>query len=195
MDERIFRDREKAMEENYFRQQDSKLLEKLRQKANLDEIAVALGEKLRVDHPELLIQVRELGITADTAAAFLVAPLVQVAWAEGRVSRQERETVLRLAGERGVEEGSPAHAQLIEWLRVRPSDALFDTAVEVIKCGIAVLPPKEKAERISGIVDACRKVAEASGTEWARMLGLGDGVSRDEASVLDTINIYLRVGR
>ncbi len=45
MQDRIFGDREKAMEESYFREQDAKLLAKLREKADLDEIAVALARE------------------------------------------------------------------------------------------------------------------------------------------------------
>ena len=193
MDKGIFTDREKAMEANYFRQQDAKLLEQLRKESTLDEIAVALGEKLQVDNPDLLARVRELGVTVDTAPAFFAAPLVQVAWAEGSVSKREEATVLRLARERGIEEGSPAYVQLTEWLVVRPADALFDTAAEVINAGFAVLPPKESEERIQRVIEACHKVAEASGSELAKLLGLGDGVSRTEASMLDAINKKLRI--
>jgi hypothetical protein len=192
MDKGIFSDREKAMEANYFRQQDAKLLEKLRQGAKLDEIAEALRDKLQVDKPELLARVRALGVTADTAPAFFAAPLVQVAWAEGKVVKREAEAVLRLAQERGIEEDSPSYVQLIEWLKVRPDSALFDTALDVIKHGFSVLPLREREARIERLLDACHKVGEASGSEIARQLGLGDGVSRTEASVLDTISNRLR---
>jgi hypothetical protein len=192
MSDRIFGDREKAMEDAYFRDQNAKLLDKLRRKADLDEIAVALGEKLQVDNPHLLVKVRELGIKVDTAAALCLAPLVQVAWAEGKVSKQEREVVLRLARQRGIDPDSPAYAQLEEWLGVRPSNDFFDTAVEVLKAAFAVLPPAERDERIKSVVHACQEVAEAS-AGLGRLLGLGDGVSRIEASMLDDITRTLRI--
>ena len=194
MDKGIFTDREKAMEANYFRQQDAKLLEKLRKGAKLDEVAVALAEKLKLDNPDLLARIRELGVTADNAEAFFAAPLVQVAWAEGKVSKREAEAVLRLARERGIEEDSSSYAQLVEWLKVRPDDALFDAAVEAIKHGFSVLPLLEREERIKRLLDNCHKVAEASGNEFAKQLGLGDGVSRVEESVLDIIRRKLRGG-
>ena len=150
-----------------------------------------LGEKLRVDDPGLLLKVRELGVTLDTAPAFFLAPLVQVAWAEGRVSKEEHDTVLAIAGQRGIAPGSPAYAQLEDWLRSRPSDAFFETAVEVLKFGFGVLPPAERDERIKDVVRACRDVAEASGG-LGRLLGLGDGVSPIEASTLDRIARLLR---
>ena len=192
MQDRIFGDREKALEENYFRQEDARLLEKLRQNSKLDEIAVALAQKLQVDNNELLERVRALGITPDTAAAFFLAPLVQVAWADGSVTRKEHDTVLRLAHGRTIEPGSPADAQLGEWLRVRPSDELFDTAVEVLKYGFAVLPLKEREERIKRVVDACHEVASASGKGLATLLALGNTVLRSEEATLDAINARLR---
>lgn len=192
MNNGIFSDREKAMEANYFREQDARLLDKLRQGAKLDEIAEVLRDKLRIDNPELLARVRAVGITPETAPAFFLAPLVQVAWAEGKVSGRERTAVLRLASQREVEEGSPAYKQLEDWLDTRPPDELFDAAVEVMMYGFAVLPFDEREARIKRVVDACREVAASSGSELAHQLGLGTGVSRTEAQMLDEINSRLR---
>jgi uncharacterized tellurite resistance protein B-like protein len=194
MDKGIFTDREQAAEAAYFRQHDARLVERLRQGAKIDELAAALAEKLDVDNPDLLQKARLLGLTGETGPALLLAPLVQVAWIDGTVSESERETVLRIAAERGMESESPAHNQLVDWLRVRPSDAVFDTAVEVIKCGLDVLPPEEKNERITRIVHACQEVATASGGGLLKALGLGSGVSDLEASLLDTITRTLRSG-
>ena len=195
MEKGFLGDREKAMEADYFRKENEKLLEKLRQGAKLDDIAKALADKLQLDNQELLARVRELGVTLETAPALFLTPLVQVAWAEGSVGNREREAVLRLARQRDVQEDSPAYAQIVDWLKVRPSDALFDTGLEVIRYGFSVLPTKEQEERIERLIDACHEVAAASGTELARLLGLGDGVSRVEAHMLDEFNARLRVRR
>ena len=192
MEKGFMGDREKALEDSYFRQQEARLLEKLRQGATLDEIAEALRDKLQVDNPELLARAREAGVTPETAAAFFLAPLVQVAWAEGKVGRHERDTVLRLAHDRGVANGTPAHDKLVAWLEQRPSDSLFDAALDVIRAGFDVLPHAERDERIERIVHACREVAQGSGSEIARLLGLGDGVSGSEESVMGTIEARLR---
>src|SRR5262249_55036504 len=113
VDRDIFKERERAEEEVFFRDRDARLIEKLRENARLDEIVALLAEKLQVENPELLRRVMALGINRDTGSALLLAPLVQVAWAEGKVTDRERETILRLAAARGVEAGSPAHAQLV----------------------------------------------------------------------------------
>ena len=191
MPDRILGDREKAMEESYFRREEAKLLAKLREKAHLDDIALALGEKLQVDNPELLARVRQVGVSIDTAPALFLAPMVQVAWAEGSVSKAEHDAVLRIAREREMDPASPAYAQLEQWLKERPDDAVFDTAVEIIKYGFAVLPPAEREERIKRIVDACHEVAEASANSLGWLMGI-KSVSDSEASTLDAIAGTLR---
>jgi tellurite resistance protein len=186
MDDRIFREREKAMEEAYFRQNDGKLIESLRQKAQLDEIAVALRDKLQIDNPDLLMKARELGVTIETSAAFFLAPLVQVAWADGKVSHKEHDAVLRIAQQRGLETGSPAHQQLEQTLNSRPSDSYFETALEVIRVGFGVLPSDEREERINDIVAACQEVARTAAS-LGRTIGIAVGVPSAEGSVIDHI--------
>jgi len=186
-----FKDRERGLEEDFFRKSDANLIEKMREKAHLDEIVAELAKVLQVENPDLLRRVRDLGIDRSTGSALIVAPLVQVAWAEGKVTDKERETVLRLAASRGIEKGSPAEAQLLAWLDHRPSDAVFQTAIEVIKSGLSHLSPQEREQRIASIVDACREVSEASGG-IAKSLGFGSGVSSEERSALDVVTKALR---
>ncbi len=186
-----FKDRERGLEEGFFRKSDAKLIEKMRDKARLDEIVAELAKVLQVENPELLRRVIDLGINMSTGSALILAPLVQVAWAEGKVTDKERETVLRLAAGRGVEKGSPAEGQLLVWLDRRPDDAVFQAAIEVIKAGLSHLPSNEREERIASIVQGCREVSEASGG-IAKALGVGSGVSTEEQSVLDVISGALR---
>ena len=191
----ILKDRERGEEAEHFRREDAKLIEKMRERARLTEIAQALASKLRIDEAELLRRVIDLGLNQDTGTAILLAPLVQVAWADGSVSDAEREVILDLAASRGLVPGMPAHDKLLEWLRQRPSDALFEAALEVMRVGFAVLPPEERDEHIRALVAACRRVAEASGSTLGRLLGIHEGVSGEESMVLDAIATNLRASR
>ena len=191
-DKGIWSDREKAMEANYFRQQDARLIERLREGGKFDATAQAVRDKLQVDNPDLLERVRALGINADSAGAFLLAPLIQVAWGGDTVTREEREAVLRIAREQGVGEGSPGQPYLLQWMETRPDDTFFETAIEVIKYGLSVLPRYEQEERIKRIIDSCHDVAKASGSKISWVLGLFEGINSSEASVLDDITKKLR---
>jgi hypothetical protein len=190
----MFHDRERAEESAYFQQRDAKLIEAIHQRAKLSEIAHALGEKLQVDNPGLLQCIINLGVTRDTAAAFMLAPLVQVAWIDGNVSGAERDTILRLAADRGVEAGSADHAQLQAWLEVRPPDALHEAALDAIAVGLSVLPRDEAEQRVAGIISASEAVAEASGG-LAKLLHLHRGISPQEQSVLDVVKARLLKGQ
>ena len=50
----IFKDRERSEEERFIRDRDAKLIEKMREKARLEEIVKALAESLQVSDPGLL---------------------------------------------------------------------------------------------------------------------------------------------
>jgi hypothetical protein len=181
----MFRDRERAEEEAYFRQVDAKLIAKLRQRVQLSEIAHALAEKLHADEPALLERIQKLGVTLDTGSAFILAPLVEVAWVDGDVSHAKRDTILHIAKQRGVAPGSADHRQLLDWLAHRPSDEVFRTALEAIRIGLSVLPPSEVEQRIATIIKACEEVAKAAGG-IAGLLQL-QGVSHEEGSVIAAI--------
>ena len=192
MTEEIFRARERAFEAEWANRHDAELIEKLRKKDRLEAITEALAKKLQADDPALLQRAIDLGITLDTGPAFLLAPLVQVAWAEGNVTDRERETVLWLAAKRGIEPGSAPYAQLVAWLQTRPKDEIFDTAIEVIRAGFAVLPDAERDARVYLLAEACHEVAVASGGGLWKALGLSSGVSKEESFFLDHLKERLR---
>lgn len=181
-----FKQRERSFEESYFRGVDTRLLERLRARATFGELASALKEKLEVDDPALLRRAREVGLTPETGAALLAAPLVEVAWADGIVSARERAAVLELAEARGVERDSPAWAMLNTWLDERPAREVFDVALQAIRAGLGVLPSKERAERVRLALEACHHVAMASGGFLA-LFGFPGQVSRDEERTMTRI--------
>ena len=117
-----------------------------------------------------------------------MAPLVQVA-GPSKVRKDEHAAVLKLAHGRPHRE-FPAD-QKLRWLA-----AAFRRPVRCLhrgpQGGFSVLPVRERHERVERVIDACRIVAEASGTEIAHQLGLGTGVSKSEASLLDSIANKLR---
>ena len=185
----MFDARERAEEEVYFRQQDARLIAKLRQKAQLSEIAHALAEKLHADEPALLERIQKLGVTLDTGSAFILAPLVEVAWADGNVNHAERETILRIAKQRGVTPQSGDYRQLLNWLDHRPSDEIFHTALEAIRIGLSVLPPAEREERIATMINACESVAHSMGG-ISGLLKL-ESVAPDKVAVVAAIRRHL----
>src|SRR3954451_4898966 len=189
--DRIFSGREHALEATYFHQHDARLLQALRESSKLDEIAIAMADKLALDSPDLLLRVRELGVTTGTAPAFLLGPLLQMAWVHGAPGKRVRDVVLRSLVARGVF-SSQAYGQLLDWLYERPPEIFFETALEVIRSGLAVLPADEKEQRIKQILTECGNIAIASGSTLAKLLRLARPFPDDATSALLTIGTALR---
>jgi tellurite resistance protein len=185
-----FHDRERAAEAAYFSQHDATLIEKMRARAKLSEIAHAMAAKLRVDDPALLTRIANLGVTPDTAAAFLLSPLVEIAWADGHASPGERDVIVRIATARGVAADSPDMAQLVQWFQVEPPRELYESALDTIKLALSVLPPEEAEERAAAMINACKEVAEAPGS-FERLLSLGGSMSPPERATLAEIRTRL----
>src|SRR5262249_36164045 len=177
----VLTDREHGFETDYFNQQDAKVIEKIRERARLQEVALALAEKLSVDEPALLERCVRLGFPRETGAALLLAPLVQMAWADGDVTGREDEVLLGLAASRGVVAGTPPYDLLLTWLHERPAADVFDTALDVLRDEYAVLPAAERAERIRALLEACHRVAEAS-RGLGKLLHFSHRVSAEESA-------------
>ncbi len=135
-----------------------------------------LADALGLDGGVLLDRLLELGVTPDTALAFQALPLVEVAWADGRVDADERWRVLCAAAASGLELGRPAHAQLELWLARRPAQELFDAWHAFARSG-----PKRRQEsaRIRRVLGEARAVAAAAGG----VLGYGAVSAPERAAV------------
>ncbi len=175
-------ERGRAMEEEYFRKRDRELIEKLR-KARADEDAKrAMGESTGVHDPALLQSLLDLGFTPETVSLLALVPVLQVAWAEGGVTKHEYDLVMKLAAARGIADGSPAHQQLIAWLGSRPPSAVFAGANRLIRAMLDSGAGQARDFTADELVRACEEIAGASGG----FLGLGR-VSAEERALLQSI--------
>jgi hypothetical protein len=183
-DKESFANRKKGLEEEYFRKKEQELIEKMRRRAELETERREIAEAAGTTSEEILDDLQELGYTRETVERLLhLVPLVQVAWAEGHVTKRERERILEVAGLRGVAEGTPAHQQLTAWLDRRPSDEFFEKTLRIIRHLMQAMFPRERAASRNNLVSYCLSVAAASGG----LLGLGNKVSDKEQEVLERI--------
>ncbi len=92
-----FADRKRSQEEEYFRKQEQQNIEKLRRRTAMEAERKEMAQDLDVSEEAALIELQDLGFTRETAPAVYLAPLAQVAWADGRVGASEREAILDAA--------------------------------------------------------------------------------------------------
>lgn len=182
-DSRIFADREKSLEEQFFSRQSEELKRKLREAREKEQMREELKRIAVIKDDHTIDRMIELGIGADTWAAISLVPLVEVAWANGNVDQKERSAVMSAAEANGVVPGSPAHEILGTWLEHRPDARLVKAWGEYIVELCVALTPDEKQGLRSELLERAEAVAEASGG----FLGLGNKTSPEEKLVLDSL--------
>ncbi len=79
----------------------------------------------------LVSSLHSLGLNEENVHAIALLPLLEVAWADGRIGEAERRVILDIAKKRGVLD-SEAALLLETWLRYRPSDRYLGLGREVL---------------------------------------------------------------
>lgn len=177
-------ERGKSLEEAFFKKQHEEQLAKLRRKQEQQEAREALAAASGItDDPELIDRLAALGIHAETLAALTLIPLVEVAWADGKMEPRERDAILKGAESSGIQPGSSSYGLLEIWTHDRPAQELMDSWKAYIGALVAELSADQKWHLEEKIVGRARAVAEAAGG----FLGLGSKVSAEEERVLQEL--------
>jgi hypothetical protein len=176
------RKREKALEEEFFARQSQQLRDKLKatfdREATRDELKAATG----LSDPQILDRLVALQVRGETMAAFWLYPLVEVAWADGKLDRDERDAILAAAVAAGIEAGSAGYQMLEATIADGPTEARRDVWFAYARDLAARLDPKERRAVREDLVRRARVVAETSGG----VLGMRK-ISGKEQRVLDRI--------
>lgn len=151
-----------ALEEEYFWNKERELIARLRDEGRLVKERGRLRAKLNADEA-LLKELQEVGVTPDNLALLHLAPLVEVAWAEGEVTRRERELILAMAERRGVAADDRAYQLLTEWPNVDPGAEFFDRADRGARALLDTMEPTAREAAKKDLVKSCTLVAEAAG--------------------------------
>ena len=177
-------DRKQALEESFFAKENAKLLEKLKTDKDDKAAKESLSDISGIISDEVLEKLCELGIEADTWAAVSIAPLVEIAWADGKIEPAEREAVLSAAVANGIASGSPSYLLLESWLERRPDGRLLEVWGAFIIRLCSELADHERGALKNQLIGRARSIAEAAGG----FLGLGNKVSAEEEVVLSELS-------
>ncbi len=176
-----FGDRRRALEDSFFHERDKLLLEKLQMELETIEEHRNLAHVSGILDDKVLSNLMKAGVRAETLLAVTLIPLVEVAWADGAVSEDEREAVLKAAAENGVKEGSAAHQLLSQWLKDRPDVRIIAAWKEYVGALAKAMPANAMKVLRDRLIGRMRSVAEAS---WSFM-GLGRKISKVEQAAIE----------
>ncbi len=176
MDGNILNDRRKALEESFFQKHDRELLDQLREKARARKEKEALAAAMQIKDDAVLDQLMKSGFTLETYEALNLIPLIEVAWADGRLTQDEREAILEAAAETGIDPGEPSYALLVKWMKDDPGDQLLELWEDYVRGLRAELPETAMAALRDEVLKRAREIAAAT----RGLFGLGDRINKAE---------------
>ena len=176
----ILRERGRSLEEEFFRREDARLKERLRQTAERESVREALVRASGIKDPKVIDRLIALDVSPETVTALSLVPLVEVAWADGSLDASERAAILARIDSAQFPPDSPARALLEGWLSRKPDPKLLDAWAQLV-AGLGEQMSREDVAALkAGLLDRVRGVAGASGG----FLGLGSKISTAEADVI-----------
>lgn len=141
---------------------------------------------------ELREALARLGIREQDLRAVLLLPLVEVAWADGRVQDTERALILKIARGQGLV-ATPGAEALAKWLEAPPSPEVRQQARQVV-VGLVARFQGPTADLGAGMLDTieahCEAVARAAGGLFSVAFTVGE----EERAALREIREALRPG-
>ncbi|UCE85845.1 MAG: hypothetical protein JSU66_16195 [Deltaproteobacteria bacterium] len=176
-------ERRKALEEAFFRKENARLLENLREKRHDEEKRTSLSRASGIEDRALLDALVHEGLQAESLAAITLVPLVFTAWGDGKLEPPERFAILSAADASGIARGSASFELLESWLRDRPHHTLFRAWVQYVHVLCERLRDDDRKALRDNVLHRAREVAKAAGG----VLGLGPKIAPGQQAVLDKL--------
>ncbi|XZE34093.1 hypothetical protein SH501x_004905 [Pirellulaceae bacterium SH501] len=181
------RSRGEALAEAFFYKMDRELLDGLRTKLDRVERMKSLEACTGIRDQRIVEGLVDAGFDLSTVTAFLYAPAVFVAWADGQADDREQEAIRRALPQKGVSHDAVASFISHRLFRDPPSRDLWNLWESFCVSFLDSFSPQDRDSLIREIVELCYLVARSSGGVW----GMGSISPRETKviqQVLDTLH-------
>ncbi len=172
-------------EDKYAHDRDQEKIDKIRRDRQL--AAIKNDEKAGIaailDSSDAVAEeAMDLGFDKKTVRILHLVPLLQVAWSDGILDKDEKAAILKAAAKHGVEDGTEAYEFLELLTSQQPSDSFFKRTQHVIASLLDTDVEKEE------ILKDIESVAQASGG----LFGLGK-ISAGERELIAELKSILKL--
>ncbi|MBK6751366.1 MAG: hypothetical protein IPG67_15555 [Acidobacteria bacterium] len=103
------------------------------------------------------------GEDGDSVELLKLVPLVEVAWADGHITKKERKLIFDSFFDLGIRPTNDNIQRLLSWLKLSPNGDFVHKSLERLKERFESLSEDERAEEKYSLISQCTLVAEASG--------------------------------
>ncbi|HEX2959965.1 MAG TPA: hypothetical protein VHO70_24225 [Chitinispirillaceae bacterium] len=169
----------RRLEDAFFLENDRKLIDQLHKMQKMKEDMKSLEMVSGIKNEAILKKLVELDIRPEIAAAITLVPIIEIAWADGKLDEKEKSAILKISAEHfGADHKIPG-ILIDEWLITKPSSQMLDAWVHYLKGLVERMSLEETAALKKTLISQAREVAEASGG----FLGLNK-ISAEEEKML-----------
>lgn len=177
----------RSEEEKYFHDEDVRKLAELRGEADAEKkekerwkaIADAVGSKdLQVGKT-----LDSLGFSPDSARVLFFIPLIEVAWADGKIGYEESYKIIDQARRSGIRATTEAFEFLSSLTLRKPEDRFFEECNGIIRKILAERPAGERESKVVSLTQLVIEVARAS----RGFFGFGKDITDDEKVAIEDI--------
>lgn len=179
--------RGEALAEAFFFRMDRELIESLSRKLDRDEKISSFQAVTGIQDKATAESLVDAGFEMSTLTAFIWAPVVFVAWADGNLDPLEKAAILDALPNKGLSRDMASMMMEHAWFTNRPTEELWRVWEEFANATLSTLPAHEREGFMDEIVDLCYEVAHASGG----FLGIGN-VSQPESDTIDRVIATLK---
>jgi len=172
------------MLDSMFAAENEELLAKMREQIKHDEELAELSKAIGIDDEKLVQSLMDMGITAHSMAALTMYPMVCVAYADGVLNIEERDLIMKMAGEWNMKPGDAGFEVLNHWLVDGPSKDGFAVWKKYIQTVITQMTPQQIADLKVSIMSRSNAVATAVGDVLGRF---GNRTNKAEDALLAEI--------
>lgn len=182
MSEVTLEERGRALENQFYEKENQEKLAAMKHQLDSQGTREELRKASGMTDEKVLDKLVGLGLRGNTIAALSLVPLIQVAWADGKIQDNERTAILQGAHGKGLEQGTAGYELLQTWLKTKPPIELGEAWEAYIKALGGQLNDEQNRLLKNQIVGFAKMVAAAAGG----FLGIGR-ISADEEKVLQRI--------
>lgn len=180
--EKLFGSQALELENAFFLKENEELLKKLRELKKLEETKENLKLVSGISNEKILAKFIELGVTPAILSSLVIIPLIEVAWADGKLDDAERKAVLNAAQSEGLGKFAVNRAILEEWLTIRPSEKLFEAWHHYVRAISEQFSTEQKQSLIDPLLSYAEDIARATGG----IFGLGK-IAKSEKETIEKI--------
>lgn len=173
-------DRRKALEEQFFQQHEKELVQKLKDAAAKETTRDELQKLTGISDTAVLDALASLKLGGAATLVMSLFPVIEVAWADGKIDEKEQAAILEASKSIGLEKATPAYEFLQKWIAEKPEPSWHTLWADYVQALVKNMKPDDKALLKATVMGRSLTVAEASGG----FLGVAFRVSDAEKRVL-----------